>query len=132
MRERCRRKAHKDYESYGGRGIEVCDRWESFALFVEDMGKKPPGHTLDRIDNDGNYEPSNCRWADSHTQSINKRKRKSKPRGAYKNNSTGVAGVYELASGRYRAMSFENGKNKSLGCYATQKEAEDAVKKYRS
>jgi hypothetical protein len=72
MRERCLSKTCKDYKNYGGRGITICSRWDSFEAFVEDMGERPEGLTLDRIDSNGNYEPSNCRWADRTTQNINR------------------------------------------------------------
>lgn len=74
MRTRCSNINNKEYHNYGERGIVVCDRWKSFANFLEDMGSKPsPFHSLDRIDVNGNYEPSNCRWADIETQANNKR-----------------------------------------------------------
>lgn len=77
MLARCENKGATAFESYGGRGITVCERWHDFAMFSADMGLKPsPSHSLDRIDNSGNYEPSNCRWATSHEQARNKRNNK--------------------------------------------------------
>lgn len=75
MRQRCGNPNAHAYENYGGRGITVCERWRNFQNFYADMGERPPGLTLDRIDNDGNYEPGNCRWATRQVQSQNQRKR---------------------------------------------------------
>jgi hypothetical protein len=76
MNERCYRKNWRDYKHWGGRGITVCGPWrESFENFLKDMGSKPTGMSLDRIDNDGNYTPLNCRWATSSEQNSNKRRR---------------------------------------------------------
>ncbi len=75
MRRRCLSPKHQHYDLYGGRGIKVCARWSNdFLAFLTDMGPRPsPQHSIDRIDVNGNYEPSNCRWATHKEQSRNKR-----------------------------------------------------------
>lgn len=75
MWQRCRNSNHTHFKHYGGRGISICESWKSFEAFLADMGKRPDGKTLDRIDNDGNYEPSNCRWATNSQQNLNKFRR---------------------------------------------------------
>ena len=75
MRWRCNCPKHPYYHRYGGRGISICERWNSFDLFVEDMGPKPsPQHSIERVDNDGDYCPSNCVWATQTEQNKNKSK----------------------------------------------------------
>lgn len=74
MKRRCYSEHRKEYPNYGGRGIFVCPRWlASFQNFLDDMGAKPDGYTLDRTDNDGPYSPGNCRWVPRHLQELNKR-----------------------------------------------------------
>lgn len=73
MLARCRNPNNGSWPDYGGRGIAVCPEWESFEAFLRDMGKKPRGKTLDRIDVNGNYEPGNCRWATAKVQARNTR-----------------------------------------------------------
>lgn len=74
MLARCEKEYATSYKNYGGRGIKVCDRWHDFRKFYEDMSPSyVQGLTLDRINVDGNYEPSNCRWADAETQCYNRR-----------------------------------------------------------
>lgn len=87
MRGRCTNKDNARYKDYGGRGITFCKRWDSFENFLTDMGEKSdPSHSLERIDNDKGYNPSNCVWADATTQNRNQRIRSS--------NTSGINGVH--------------------------------------
>ena len=72
MHDRCRNPRNSHYPTYGERGITVCSRWRDFEAFYADMGERPPGMTLNRIDNDGPYSPANCEWASAVTQGRNK------------------------------------------------------------
>jgi len=75
MKQRCLDSNYVVYHYYGGRGIMVCQQWiDSFLNFLADMGERPVGKTLDRINNEGNYTPANCRWSTRHEQQANRRK----------------------------------------------------------
>lgn len=117
MRGRCRVISSGGYKHYGARGILVCDRWNDFENFLADMGKRPSSkHSVERIDNNGNYEPRNCRWATNTEQQLNKR--------TTRNSLIGVSGIrHDSASGNWDAQISIHGKALSLGAFATRAEA---------
>lgn len=122
MRRRCNDPKRKDYPRYGGRGITVCDRWDNFASFLTDMGEKPEGMTLDRIDNDGNYEPGNCRWATPKEQAKNRR-----GPSISKRNKSGIIGVsWCKANSKWQVHIGINRKSIYIGSFSTKKEAAKA------
>ena len=118
MMRRCYNPNCKDYPTYGGRGVSVCDRWRfgengkvAAACFIEDMGRRPsPRHSLDRTDNDGIYEPSNCRWATASQQAYNRRsaENKSGVRGAYPSSYRNKLYGYmsKIGGGKRRSIYF--------------------------
>jgi hypothetical protein len=113
IKDRCLHSNGLDYKNYGGRGITICDRWRySFMNFFADMGLRPSNkHTIDRIDNDGNYEPLTCQWATRQQQARNTR--------IQHNNKTGLSGVCRTKNGTYRAYITVEGKRIYLDTYKT-------------
>lgn len=123
MRQRCNNPKDKDYPSYGGRGIRICKEWNRSASFMEWAINNGYSDdlTIDRIDVNGNYEPSNCRWATYTQQARNKRMQK--------NNSVGFSGIYyEKERKKYRATIYVNNKKVDLGRYESLEEAIKARK----
>lgn len=124
MKARCSNPNHPDYADYGGRGIKVCERWkQSFANFLEDMGPKMDDNlTIERVDNNGNYEPGNCIWADYKTQTLNRRK--------YKNNTSGVTGVrWEERQNKWIVRIWNNYKTINLGSFENFNDAVEIRRK---
>ena len=119
MKKRCLQNNDKDYSRYGGRGITICERWlgvDGFFNFVNDMGEKPKNSTLDRKDVNGNYEPTNCRWADIYTQMGNKQ------------NSKDVGISFCKILNKFRARISVGGIAHTLGTYDSKTDAIQARK----
>lgn len=120
MCTRCENTSQNGAENYNGRGISVCQRWKTpdgvgFSNFVEDMGDRPHGCTLERIDNSLGYSPENCKWETRGRQNYNKRR--------HRNNRTGRTGVTLRPDGRYIARIGVSGVSKVLGYFLTFEEA---------
>lgn len=113
MLKRCRDKSRPEYKWYGGRGITVCDRWKLFRNFLEDMGPKPNGFSLDRIDNNKGYSKENCRWATSKEQSDNRRIQKECLRGHKWKPETTIILNYKYQKTRRCKICYENRMGKS-------------------
>lgn len=115
MRQRCRNSNYRYYNNYGGRGIKVCPRWDiSFEWFLEDVGERPStGHSLDRIDNEGNYEPGNVKWSTRIEQMRNTRK--------------GIGNIYYMKQKRlYKVTHAGN----YIGKFKELRDAQEALDKY--
>ena len=123
MKARCYNKSNPAYKHYGERGISVCEEWQDIIKFVAWADSTYiEGYTLDRIDNAGNYEPSNCRWVDATTQAINQR--------MMKNNTTGYVGVYVARDNRRESRLTFNKVDIFLGRFNTIEEAAQARDNY--
>jgi len=115
MIQRCTNPKATDYAKYGGKNIKVCDRWRySFANFYADMGERPEGKTIHRIDPDGDYEPGNCKWATTREQALQKR--------LSRTNKSGYRGVH-FDKGAWVTTISLNNKTAYLGRYKTKEEA---------
>jgi hypothetical protein len=106
MHTRCRNPNHDAYRWYGAKGISVCPEWNDFWQFVEDMGDRPDGYTLDRIDSSLGYFPSNCKWSSKEEQSNNQDRTK---------NAKGYS--FNKTAGKYMAAIRVNGKQRTIGYY---------------
>ena len=125
MRQRCNNTKHPQYPNYGGRGIQVCGRWEEFIPFLDDMGERPENTSLDRIDNNGGYELGNCRWASAVVQANNTRNKPRKvdlPRGV----------KISRDKKKFDAEIRIDGKKKYLGAFVTAAEASAAYEAARA
>jgi len=116
IKQRCFNPECVNYKNYGGRGITMCDKWaNSFMAFYEDMGEPPTlDHSIERSDVNGNYEPTNCYWADGNTQIANQRVRNT--------NTSGFVGVTKSAN-RWQARVCWQGTNHYIGSFKTPEEA---------
>jgi len=117
MKYRCNNPSSSDYHRYGGRGISVCEQWLNFDNFLHDMGEAPKGNSLDRIANNGHYEPTNCRWASLKQQCENR-------------NARGYS--FHKGHQKYRVAIKVDKKRHYFGCYDTPEEARVVYLKNKS
>lgn len=117
MKYRCDNKNFKQFKDYGGRGILYHPSWAEYSNFLIDMGHRPQGTTLDRIDNSKGYCKDNCRWATKYEQALNKR--------PYSRSKSTLPGTRKRSSGRWSSQININGKKYHLGTYDTEQEANE-------
>ncbi len=123
MKQRCNNKNNITFKNYGGRGITYDRYWEYFEFFLEDMGDRPEGMTIERIDNNSNYTKDNCCWDTRANQALNKRK--------YKN--SGIAtGVYRTEYDKFKARGYSKGITTHLGTFKSEWDAICARKSWET
>ena len=121
MKQRCNNPDCSIYHHYGGRGIKICDEWNDLEKFIEDMYPTyKPGLEIDRIDNDGDYEPDNCKWSTRTEQMRNIRGRGASP----------VKGVSQDGKGRWQVRKWVDDELKHIGHYDTEERAIEALECY--
>lgn len=129
MKFRCLDQTPETFKYYGERGIHVCDRWMKYENFLTDMGRRPsPSHSIDRINNDGNYEPGNCRWATKAEQVANRRQYT-----IVKTNTSGAPGVsWHKMSQKWSASYYVSNRKKFIGLFVSFEGAVAARKSAQS